>query len=718
MTYKEIIDVFKQKVQGHFFINDFGYGDISDIMTPDDQQPPYYPYIFLNPISVTSGDRVSTFNFNLICMTQSNDDEQSIIRNQSDCIDNMRDIIARVNNTLIDPLIEVQTNYTFTPFKERFQDDVVGASCNISVTYPTILDACSAPIADPNYCLVAFDFSNGNAPFYNNTYTFGGWGYWKYTEDQYQGDDIEYFEWVCDTRYGYYIGEEKTDLNGKPIYPMMSYFDNGYPDSDSTRLNGYYIWYSQDGTTFECGAQQSQIFYNSGGFAVSYAPTTSDNGWVIPTEGWVKTFDPNDSEDRSGNVYIFKTDCTDPKPSPTAAPIPPPSNTPTPTATPSMTPTPTPSPEDCTLYQTICHKNTPQSPSPLGNYFAWTTGYLTSAPPGNNFNVVCGGNHMMYTGNTEGGNLGIIAKYPGESSTSWRVGYLNSGTLACGNVVNLLPVSDYFMDDITCAGIDYPDVADEPLYFNNGLCPSPTPTPTSSVTPTITPSITPTNTVTPTTTVTPTPTSSPFVPSECINYDVTGNTGSGNYFYLGNAIITNTGLTLTITCTGTTSLYYRNTGGDIYDIISYSELSSDYVNTSNWYAPGGLSCGDTESITNVSVRNTIDYSEYNGYYYPTTGTITGETYPYTLTNIICPSPTPTPSITPTSTVTPTITPTTSVTVTPTITPTSSVTPTLTPSVTATLTPTPTPSPIFYHIEAQNGDLIITQGGDFIDWFPL
>ena len=53
-------------------------------------------------------------------------------------------------------------------------------------------------------------------------------------------------------------------------------------------------------------------------------------------------------------------------------------------------------------------------------------------------------------------------------------------------------------------------------------------------------------------------------------------------------------------------------------------------------------------------------------------------------------PTPTPSVTPTPTITPTMTP----------------------------TPTPTPIPIFYHIEAQNGDLIITQGGDNLDWFPL
>jgi hypothetical protein len=596
MTYKEIIDIFKQKVQGHFFINEFGYGDISDIMTPDDQQPPYYPYIFLNPISVTSGDRVSTFNFNLICMTQSNDDEQSIIRNQSDCIDNMRDIIARVNNTLIDPLIEVQTNYTFTPFKERFQDDVVGASCNISVTYPTILDACSAPIADPDYCLVAFDYNDTTVPYYNNTYTFGGWGYWKYTEEEYEGNDIKYFEWVCDTRYGYFIGEEKTDLGGNPIYPMMSYFDNGYPDSNSSRINGYYIWNSQNGTTFECGAQSSSEFYNTDNDAVSYAPTTSNNGWVIPTEGWVKTFDADDSQDRSGNVYIFKTDCTDPKPSPTAAPIPPPSPSITPTATPTVTPSitptttpsitvtpsPTPSPEDCTLYETVCLGPLEFLPELNDTYTLWRTGEVHNLG-GGSYQITCTGNTVMYTGVSTNNLIAFDTDTPTPELYAFNV---TGGTIGCGNTIDVKVPSLQYSDpaSLTCGGKIFPD-ADDPtlsgLAF--GICPTPTPTPTSTVTPTITPTVTPTTTVTP-----------------------------------------------------------------------------------------------TSSIT------------------------------------------PTPSITPTTSITPTqsITPTASVTVTPTITPTSSVTPTLTPSVTATLTPTPTPSPIFYHIEAQNGDLIITQGGDFIDWFPL
>ena len=55
-------------------------------------------------------------------------------------------------------------------------------------------------------------------------------------------------------------------------------------------------------------------------------------------------------------------------------------------------------------------------------------------------------------------------------------------------------------------------------------------------------------------------------------------------------------------------------------------------------------------------------------------------------------------------------------VSPSVTPTPSITLTPTPSI--TLTPTPSATlPETCHIEAQNGDLLITQGGDYIDHFP-
>jgi len=460
MTYKEIIDIFKRKVQGHFFINEFGYGDISDIMTPDDNKSPYYPYVFLNPVSVTGGDRVSTFNFNLICMTQSREDEQSIIRNQSDCIDNLRDVIARVNNTLNDPMVEISNTFTFTPFKERFQDDVVGASCNISVTYPTQLDACNSPIADPSYCLVARDFSKSiDTDLYNGTYKWGGWGYWKWTEDVYQGLDTTYWEFVCDTRYGYFVKDEPyiNEISGQIYYPMMMYFDTGYPNSILNTQSGYYIWYSDNGTTFECGVQTSVnatgVPYNT---SISYAPTTNNNGWVYPYEGWVKTFDPNDSQDKTGNVYIFKTNCTDPEPKPTSAPLPPPSNTPTPTQT--NTPTPSISP----------------SITPTNSVTPTSTPSITPS-------------------NTQ-------TPTPSITSTNTQT---PTPTITPTNTQTPTP-------SITSTSTVTPTPSITPT---NTQTPTPSITPTSTVTPT--PSITPTSTITPT----PTPSSSaPAFDADALSY--------------------------------------------------------------------------------------------------------------------------------------------------------------------------------------------------------
>jgi len=547
MTYNEIIDVFKKKVQGHFFINEFGYGDISDISTPDDGKAPYYPYIFLNPVSVTSNDRVSTFNFNLICMTQCRDDQYQIIKKQSDCIDNLRDVIAQVNNTLVDPLVEIQPNYTFTPFKERFQDDVVGASCNITVTYPSQLDACNTPIADPNYCLIADTFNGTTAPEFNTTYTFGGWGYFKYTKEEFNetaNPDDEYFEFICDTRYAWFIStEKKTVSGGDQLYPVMAYIDTGYPTSDADRLSAFYIFTKKDGTSFECGSKSSFYYKNADLNAVSYVNTTNDNGWVIPTEGWVRTFDPDDSQDRTGNVYIFETDCTDPKPSPTAAPLPPPSPTPTPsvsitptpsitpsitpsvttTVTPSVTatvtPTPSPTPEDCSFYDVACVDGWAGPATVLnGTYHRWTRGELDRIDA-DTFDINCDDNDntWIYTGETYGQIMGW-------EGTSFYYAYAPNATIACGERID----ADYDSSSLltpfdTCGGDKYADL--NPFSYG-AICPSPTPTPTSSVTPTITPSITPsvTSTVTPSVTNTPSVTTTPSVtatPSVTITPSVT-----------------------------------------------------------------------------------------------------------------------------------------------------------------------------------------------------
>jgi hypothetical protein len=46
---------------------------------------------------------------------------------------------------LTNPLNEVITPFSITPFKERFSDDVVGATANLSIVYPSPLNDCLPP---------------------------------------------------------------------------------------------------------------------------------------------------------------------------------------------------------------------------------------------------------------------------------------------------------------------------------------------------------------------------------------------------------------------------------------------------------------------------------------------------------------------------------------------------------------------------------------------
>lgn len=145
MNYIEIVDLIKDKCVNHFFINQFGYGNISDINTPEDEQPPLYPYAFLNPVNVSQNEKNSVVSFNLILMTQTFNTETDELREQSNCMEYIKQIISSVNMSLDNPLVEFVLPFSITPFKERFSDDVVGATANISITYPSGLNDCNSP---------------------------------------------------------------------------------------------------------------------------------------------------------------------------------------------------------------------------------------------------------------------------------------------------------------------------------------------------------------------------------------------------------------------------------------------------------------------------------------------------------------------------------------------------------------------------------------------
>ena len=148
MNYIEVIDLIERTCINNYFVNQVGYGNLSDLNTPEDEEPPLYPYAFINPVSISHNGITGTLSVNLIVMTQAYDTTTDELMHQSNCTEYLLQVISHINMNLDNPDIEIITPFTITPFKERFSDDVVGATANISIVYPSLLNDCTPPYAD------------------------------------------------------------------------------------------------------------------------------------------------------------------------------------------------------------------------------------------------------------------------------------------------------------------------------------------------------------------------------------------------------------------------------------------------------------------------------------------------------------------------------------------------------------------------------------------
>lgn len=155
MTYKDIINRIRETVEEHTMIQDFGYGQLSDLKTQSqlgpEEQGVDYPYMFLLPSNSTRAGSVMQYSFNMIMMDMARLEEGDAYDNyisiQSDCQQYIDDILARLYYYYSDqPEIEL-TGITYTPFKEKYQDELAGMTATITIQVPTPLNECIAPFA-------------------------------------------------------------------------------------------------------------------------------------------------------------------------------------------------------------------------------------------------------------------------------------------------------------------------------------------------------------------------------------------------------------------------------------------------------------------------------------------------------------------------------------------------------------------------------------------
>ena len=153
MTYKEIINRFRSVVSAHRMLQDFGYGQLSDLKTQSqlgpEEQGVDYPYLFLLPGQSTRQGPVMNYNFQMVVMDMARTEEGDVYDNyitiQSQCQQYIDDVLAHLYYYYKDqPDIQL-TNISYVPFKEKYQDELAGMTAGITIQVPTPLNDCITP---------------------------------------------------------------------------------------------------------------------------------------------------------------------------------------------------------------------------------------------------------------------------------------------------------------------------------------------------------------------------------------------------------------------------------------------------------------------------------------------------------------------------------------------------------------------------------------------
>lgn len=135
MNYKEIVDNLNELMANHQMISDTGYGQLSDIKVLDESGDGVnYPYAFLVPGQHQRQDQMMMYNFNLIMMEMAINDGE-VLKVQSDMMQIIDDLLGAIKHTIYGNL-DVDLNVSVNVFRERFQDEVAGATAQITFELP------------------------------------------------------------------------------------------------------------------------------------------------------------------------------------------------------------------------------------------------------------------------------------------------------------------------------------------------------------------------------------------------------------------------------------------------------------------------------------------------------------------------------------------------------------------------------------------------------
>ncbi len=266
MNYNEIVNRFKNIVEDHKMLVDFGYGQISDIKTRSEgggeEEGADYPYLFLNPGTHQRNQRSITYSFNMIIMDMAREEESSEYQNflniQSDCIQYCDDVIARLYYHYKDQP-EVSFDVSYTPFYERFQDELAGATATINIEVPNPINDCITPFIPepipPVACLPTLPvFLRATNDFEYTRDPDDGSRFWRWETNTQEDNTIGQFADIFFNNTGlgdfeFYVTQtirfvEPVGDEVLPQQPVLSSLSGVFPDVEPTCDSGNWptVW--------------------------------------------------------------------------------------------------------------------------------------------------------------------------------------------------------------------------------------------------------------------------------------------------------------------------------------------------------------------------------------------------------------------------------------------------------------------------------------------
>jgi hypothetical protein len=141
-TLNQIINQLEAVQQSHAQLNGFGFGEVFELSTQQEN----YPLLWANVLTSNISEKTLTLNFGIMILDIVSDDSRNERDTMSDTLSISQDVIAMLENPINDDSFLVGDSVTLEPLFEAFPDKVNGWLMTLSFELPFEANRCQVPL--------------------------------------------------------------------------------------------------------------------------------------------------------------------------------------------------------------------------------------------------------------------------------------------------------------------------------------------------------------------------------------------------------------------------------------------------------------------------------------------------------------------------------------------------------------------------------------------